>query len=382
MHLGNVSYSSLMGACCNGKSWQKALELYEDIKSIKLLPTVSMLNALITSLCDGDQLLKSVEVLYEMREAGVLPNEVTYSILIVACEQKGEAELGLELLSNAKSNGILPNPIMSRCLTGLCLQSFWKAYSLGEPIVSFDSGRPHIDNKWTSCAIMVYRQTIAAGVIPSIEVFSQVLGCLQFPRDSTLRDKFIENLGISFDSLRYRNICSLLDGFGEYDTRCFSILEEAASLGVVPRPSIKDNPIVVDARKLNIHTIEVYLLTILKGLKHRLAAGARLPNISIILPVERTVVNSLEGEKKINLIRREGRAVGSLLRRLGLFYQGDESFGRIRIHGLTIRRWFKPKLSCSIPPGKSAEMIPVSTRLSKGIEDQQRSIRSNDLSIE
>lgn len=33
------------------KNWQKALELYEDIKSANLSPTVSTLNALITALC-------------------------------------------------------------------------------------------------------------------------------------------------------------------------------------------------------------------------------------------------------------------------------------------------------------------------------------------
>ncbi|RVW36669.1 Pentatricopeptide repeat-containing protein MRL1, chloroplastic [Vitis vinifera] len=63
--LGIVSYSSLMGACSNlgtvqdqlnpaahqAKNWQKALELYVDIKSMKLNPTVSTMNALITALC-------------------------------------------------------------------------------------------------------------------------------------------------------------------------------------------------------------------------------------------------------------------------------------------------------------------------------------------
>lgn len=72
---------------------------------------------------------------------------------------------------------------------------------------------------------MVYRETISAGVIPTIEVFSQVLGCLQFPRDSSLRSQFIENLGFHIDASRCSNICSLLDGFGEYDTRSFSVLE-------------------------------------------------------------------------------------------------------------------------------------------------------------
>ncbi|KAJ8468025.1 hypothetical protein OPV22_030577 [Ensete ventricosum] len=372
--VGNMSYSSLMGACCNAKDWKKALELYEEIKAIKLLPTVSLLNALITSLCEADQLLQSAEVLDEMKKKGVRPNEITYSVLIVACERNGEAELAFTLFGEAKRDRVLPNIIMCRCLTGLCLYSFKKAYSLGEPIVTFNTGRPQVDSKWTSLAIMVYRETIQAGVIPTIEVFSQVLGCLQFPRDSSLRKTFIENLGIGFDALRSSNVSSLLDGFGEYDIRSFSILEEATSLGVIPRATMKDNP-VVDARKLQIHTAEVYLLTILKGLKHRLAAGSRLPNITILLPTERTQIEFSKGDRTISLAGRVGQAVGSLLRRLGLPYQGDESYGKIRINGLALRRWFKPRVTSTSFSGRPAEMIPTTARLAKGIADQQRSIR-------
>lgn len=383
IRLGNVSYSSLMGACCNAKNWQKALELYEEIKAIKLLPTASTLNALVTSLCEGEQLLKSIEVLDEMKKTGVQPNTITYSVLIVACEKKDEAELGFTLLSKAKEDGILPNLIMCRCLAGLCLKSLEKAYSLGESVVTFNSGKPQIDSKWTSRAIMVYRETISASVIPTIEVFSQVLGCLRFPHDSSLRNRFIGNLDVHVDASKCSNICSLLDGFGEYDTRCFSVLEEAASLGVIQHVSFKDSPIVVDARKLLIHTVEVYLLTILKGLKHRLAAGARLPNITILLPVEKTQAKTANGKgSTISISGRVGQAVGSLLRRLGLRYSGDESFGKIRINGLALRRWFNPKIS-GFSTSRPGELIPTSTRLGKGIFDQQRDIRSaNNLSLE
>ncbi|PKU80788.1 pentatricopeptide repeat-containing protein MRL1, chloroplastic [Dendrobium catenatum] len=380
--VGSMTYSSLMGACCNAKNWKKALELYEDIKAIRLLPTVSTLNALVTALCDGDQLPKSVEVLDEMKEAGVLPNVVTYSILIVACEKKNEAELGFALLSKAKTDGILPNLIMCRCLTGLCLRSYEKACSLHEPIISFYSGKPEIDSIWTSRAIMVYRETISSGEIPTVEVFSQVLGCLQFPRDSLIRNNFIENLGINFDRSRCSNISSYLHGFGEYDTRSFSVLEEAASLRVVPRVSYKESPIVLDARKLLVHTVEVYILTILKGLKHRLAAGARLPCVTILLSRRKTVIESPKGEKTVYIAGRVGQAVGSLLRRLGLPYQGDESYGKIRINGLTLRRWFKPKLASNYISGRPGDMMLTSARLGKGIAEQQRQIRSNDLSLE
>jgi len=77
----------------------------------------------------------------------------------------------------------------------------------------------------TSMALMVYRGTIAAGEKPTIELVSQVLGCLQIPCDATLKNRLVENLGVTAVSSRYSNLCSLVDGFGEYDPRAFSLLE-------------------------------------------------------------------------------------------------------------------------------------------------------------
>lgn len=77
----------------------------------------------------------------------------------------------------------------------------------------------------TSSALRVYRETVAAGINPTIDVLSQVLGCLQLPFDASLKNRLIENLGVSADTSRPSNLCSLIDGFGEYDPRAFSLLE-------------------------------------------------------------------------------------------------------------------------------------------------------------
>ncbi|XP_042507893.1 pentatricopeptide repeat-containing protein MRL1, chloroplastic isoform X2 [Macadamia integrifolia] len=379
--LGNVSFSSLMGACSNAKNWKKALELYEDIKAMGLHPTVSTMNALITALCDGNQLQEAVEVLSEMKRSGIFPNAITYSVLLIASEKKDELELGFLLLSQAKKDGVIPSLSMCRCMTGMCLRRFEKAYSLGEPIVSFNSGIPQIDSKWTSMALNVYRETIAAGVVPTMEVFYQVLGCLQLPHDTSLRERLVENLGVGTDSSRCSNIYSLIDGFGEYDPRSFSLFEEAASLGVVPLVSFKESPIVVDARNLPIHAAKVYLLTVLKGLKHRFAAGARLPNVIILLPVEKRQITSPKGDKPINLAGKMGQETGAMLRRLRLPYQGNESYGKIRINGLALKRWFQPKLHAPFS-GKPAKLSSSQTRLGEGISDQRRNIRAGNLSLE
>jgi hypothetical protein len=77
----------------------------------------------------------------------------------------------------------------------------------------------------TSAAIRVYREAISAELSPSSDVLSQVLGCLRLPHESSLRNNFIENMGISCDIPQHPNVNSLFEGFGEYDVRSFSILE-------------------------------------------------------------------------------------------------------------------------------------------------------------
>ncbi|CAN8327626.1 unnamed protein product [Cochlearia groenlandica] len=379
IRLGTISYSSLMGACCNAKNWKKALELYEKIKSIKLRPTVSTMNALITSLCEGNQLPKAMEYLDEIKTLGLTPNTITYSMLMLASERKDDFEVSFKLLSQAKEDGISPNFIMCRCITSLCKRRFEKACAAGEPVVSFKTGRPQIENKWTSMALMVYRETILGGTVPTTEVVSQVLGCLQLPHDAALRDSLVSNLG-NISSQKQANIFPLVDGFGEYDPRAFSLLEEATSLGALPSVSFNKVPLLFDTTELPKNVAEVYLLTIFKGLKHRLAAGAKIPHINMIISTEEKEITTPKGEKTIDLSGRVGQEIGALLRRLGIPYHRKDS--KLRINGVSLKNWFQPKLDSpfSRKPGdlRSSSQVPLGNQISR----QQRSIRLGNFSLD
>ncbi|KAG2241111.1 hypothetical protein Bca52824_090398 [Brassica carinata] len=378
IRLGTITYSSLMGACCNAKNWKKALELYEKIKSIKLRPTVSTMNALITALCEGGQLPKAMEYLDEIKTLGLTPNTITYSMLMLASERKDDFEVSFKLLSRAKEDGVSPNFIMCRCITSLCKRRFEKASAAGEPVVSFKSGRPQIENKWTSMALMVYRETISGGTVPTTEVVSQVLGCLQLPHDAALRDRLVSNLG-NISSQKQHNIFPLVDGFGEYDPRAFSLLEEATSLGVLPSMSFNKVPLFFDTTELPKNVAEVYLLTIFKGLKHRLAAGAKIPHINLIISIEEKEITTPEGEKTIDLAGRVGQDISALLRRLGIPYHRKDA--KLRINGVALKNWFQPKLDSpfSTKPGDlRSSQVPLGNQITR----QQRSIRLGNLSLE
>lgn len=77
----------------------------------------------------------------------------------------------------------------------------------------------------SSLALMIYRDIIGAGLIPSAEMLSQILGCLQLPQDISLKKRLTESLKISAETSRKANLLSLVDGFAEYDIRAFSLFE-------------------------------------------------------------------------------------------------------------------------------------------------------------
>lgn len=84
---------------------------------------------------------------------------------------------------------------------------------------------------------------------------------------------------------------------------------------------------------------------------------------------------------RIILVDRISQAVASMLRRLGLPYQGNESRGKIRINGLAMRRWCEPKLAGPFS-GKVDELSSSQSRLGTGISLQQRKIRTGNLSLD
>ncbi|KAK2653054.1 hypothetical protein Ddye_012910 [Dipteronia dyeriana] len=207
-------------------------------------------------------------------------------------------------------------------------------------------------------ALTVYREMIGVDHIPTVEIASQVLGCLQLPFNADLKSRLVENVGVSV--------------FITMDQTLFI----AASLGIVPIVSFKGSPIKVDARKLQIHFVKVRVSLASSDL---LIRCSKLPNVTILLSIEKIQIVSAEGEKTIKLAERMSQAVTSLLLRLGLTYQGNESLGKIRINGLSLRRWFQPKLATPFgrKPGE-----PSSFHKGIGITHQQHNIRTGNLSLD
>lgn len=385
MKPGAVVYSSLMGVCSNLGEWEKGLEVYEGIRSSKLRPTVSTYNALMTALCEAKQFDRALSVLNDLKDAGRTPNQVSYSILLKACEREGKADMALDLYTTARAEGIKPNLVICDSIIGLCLQQIQT--SVAAPLVSW-SILPPADNsnissqqQWVTWALTIYRQTIEAGVLPTVEILSQLLGCLRKPEASTTPVSIFDDKAAAFLGQSQPATSTSFDGFGIYDPRALALFEEAAALKIAPMFSYNTlQPIVINAEAMPVFAAEVCLLTVLKSLKHRHAAGARVPSVKIKLHVEKKESYRPKGGLiSINIADRTGQAVAALLRRLRLKAQGSASSGELRLTMVEIQKWLNPKPSTTpalkTPFSRLDKSSSPYSLLAKTIADQQRAIR-------
>ncbi|CAM6108523.1 unnamed protein product [Calypogeia fissa] len=385
---GGVTFSALMGVCCNTGNWERGLELYRNVRAANFRPTVSTFNALITALCDAKQIEQSFSIFQEMKEAGVQPDQITYSILLDACEKLDEPERAFDLYTSGRTEGVVPNEAMCASVIAICYARIKKKHrSTSYPTTSIGllAGQtieaPY--EQWASWAVAVYRHAVAANVVPTIKSLSLLLGCLRIPEVSHEKsylsdDAFyfpghLRGLRPSSPSLSH------MEGAGFYDARALALFEEAASMGVVPSINYRAGPITVNAQFMPSYVAEVYLISLLKGLKQRHNDGQQLFPVTIYYSTEtkRRVTSTANKLREITITGRTGQGVAALLRRLRLHFHGHESSGKLKIDTASIRNWLKPTTAFQ-PLQRHQELGPFGpphTFLGQGIAEQQRNIR-------
>lgn len=386
-----IVYSSLMGVCSNLGKWEKALELYERIRASGIQLTVSTFNALMTALCEAKQFDQTYRVLQDMKARGIKPNQISYSILLKACEKEGRADMALDLFMSARTEGIKPNVTICDSITSLCLQQIISSAPAPQVSLTMIPAADLINiaarDQWLTWALAIYRQTIEAGAVPTIESLSSLLGCLRKPEVSrndppSFEDTFNHQYPTGFAQPQPTPVASTaFDGFGIYDPRALSLFEEASALNIAPTFKYATvEPIIINAEFMPVHAAEVCLLTVLKGLTQRHAAGARVPAVIIKThPVKKEIYRPKGGLISMTVADKTGQAIGALIRRLKLKAQGYVSTGEVRLTVIELLKWLNPKPTATNPtiPLKNPFAFPGTPQslLAKTIADQQRAIR-------
>ncbi|CAI5467457.1 unnamed protein product [Closterium sp. Yama58-4] len=192
---GTVTYAALMGMYNRLGLTDEASQLYAEVKakrqqSALLRPSVPMFNALITSLCQQGCVEEALSALQDMRAMDLKPDKTTYALLIAACKEGSMVERAFSLYHEAQVDGIRIGHAICESMIEICVEqhragapkpSF--SFVIGHLPMAFDLRHP--DNDWAECGLAVYRQSVACGVIPTLNLLSKLLCLLRVPHPSS-----------------------------------------------------------------------------------------------------------------------------------------------------------------------------------------------------
>ncbi|CAI5505906.1 unnamed protein product [Closterium sp. Naga37s-1] len=194
---GTVTYAALMGMYNRLGLTNEASQLYAEVKakrqqSAMLRPSVPMFNALITSLCQQGCVEEALSALQDMRAMDLKPDKTTYALLIAACRERSMVEQAFSLYHEAQVDGARIGHAICESMIEICMEqhrtgapkpSF--SFVIGHLPMAFDLRHP--DNDWAECGLAVYRQSVACGVIPTLNLLSKLLWLLRTPHSSSPR---------------------------------------------------------------------------------------------------------------------------------------------------------------------------------------------------
>ncbi len=187
-----------------------------------MTPHISQFNSLMESYAWQFRLGDVVAVLTHMVAAGIAPNANTYRILLLACQRADQAELAFEVYTVMRLNKVLARDLnaQSMCYTLLkcCMNRLRERWQPGgyppRPDRALSSALPStrtqearqllavlsppmpagargsrrhtfLDNKdninWVALALGTYRDFVAGGLKPDLNVLDKVLMCMRLP---------------------------------------------------------------------------------------------------------------------------------------------------------------------------------------------------------
>ena len=115
-----ITCSALINACGKSKQWEKALDVFREMKADGVEANIFTYSALISACAKGRQLDKALEVFRECQVSGVEPDAITYGTVIAACEKGKRCDEALDIFrqmraKNVDANVITYNSVLSAC---------------------------------------------------------------------------------------------------------------------------------------------------------------------------------------------------------------------------------------------------------------------------
>jgi pentatricopeptide repeat domain-containing protein 1 len=106
-----ITYNATITACEKGGQWERALELFEEVKKHpRMEPDLYTYSATISACEKGGQRERALELFEEVKKHPRMePDLYTYSATISACEKGRQWERALELFEEVKKSSNVAN---------------------------------------------------------------------------------------------------------------------------------------------------------------------------------------------------------------------------------------------------------------------------------
>ena len=100
--------NALISACEKGAQWERAVEVFEEMKVARVQPDVMLYSALMSACEKGAQWERAMAVFEEMKAARVQPTVQTYNPVINVLWRGGQRRTGVDLYTVASQAGVYP----------------------------------------------------------------------------------------------------------------------------------------------------------------------------------------------------------------------------------------------------------------------------------
>uniref|UniRef100_A0A7N0UU35 Pentatricopeptide repeat-containing protein n=1 Tax=Kalanchoe fedtschenkoi TaxID=63787 RepID=A0A7N0UU35_KALFE len=104
-----ICYSTLIDGVCKDGRWDRANELFLEMRSKGVEPNVVTYSSMIDGLCRGGKWDEAKAMFYEMLDQGIQPNVVTFNVLINALAKMRKGKEAKELMDLMVKRGEEPN---------------------------------------------------------------------------------------------------------------------------------------------------------------------------------------------------------------------------------------------------------------------------------